>query len=130
MFLALCIAECEDDLICDLAETYNIYEYERLPQTLVAAFCVGLRDGSRVKMRLLKQKLTLEQILLARIADELAFISWSKTIDGQKNRNRPKSIYESLLHPEQEENDDYNSYASGEEFMEAWRKIMEDKQNG
>lgn len=130
MFLAFCIVECEDELICDLAETYCIYDYEGLPPNKVAAFCFGLKDDSRVKMRVSKQRITLDQMLLARIADELAFIAWSKTVDGQKNRNRPASILESLMHPGNEKNEDYNSYASGEEFAAAWRKIMEDKQDG
>ena len=130
MFLAFCIAECEDELTCDLAETYSIYDYEGLPPNKVAAFCFGLKNDSRVKMFVSKQKIPMNQLLLARIADELAFIAWSKTVDGQKNRNRPKSILESLLHTEQEKEVDYTSYATGAEFMAAWRKIMEDKQNG
>lgn len=127
MFLAYCIAECEDELICDLAETYHIYDYEGLPPIKVAAFCFGLKDDSRVKMRISNQRITLNQMLLARIADELAFISWSKTVDGQKNRNRPQSVLESLMQANKEIEEENNSYATGNDFMDAWHKIMEDK---
>lgn len=130
MFLAFCIAECKDLLICDLAETYHIYDYEKLLPNMVAAFCIGLKDDSRIKMHIANQRITLNQKLLARIADELTFIAWSKTVDGQKNRNRPKSILESLLNPEQEKETENTSYATGADFMEAWQKITEDKNNG
>ena len=33
----------EDALICDLAETYQIYDYKSLPAYMVATFSVGLR---------------------------------------------------------------------------------------
>jgi len=35
----------EDALVCDLAETYGIYNYRSLPATLVATFSVGLREN-------------------------------------------------------------------------------------
>lgn len=79
-------------------------------------------------MHVANQKIPLNSILLARIADELSFISWTKTVDGQKNRNRPKSILDSLLHPKQETENENNCYTSGAEFEEAWRKITEGKQ--
>ena len=42
------IAIDEDALICDLAETYQIYDYRRLPVQTVAVFSLGLRDNSRI----------------------------------------------------------------------------------
>ena len=74
--------------------------------------------------------LTLEQMLLGRIADELALIFWTKTKDGQKNRNRPKPILESLMHPNGKKENDNASYASGEEFMKAWHVINGGQPNG
>ena len=35
------IAVDENALICDLAETYGIYNYRQLPPTLVAVFSLG-----------------------------------------------------------------------------------------
>lgn len=83
----------------------------------------GLSENSRTIRELTGQKLSLEQILLARAVDELAFISWSKTKDGQKNRNRPESILNKLLHPEQDT--EINGYASGDDFMQAWLDITQ-----
>ena len=49
----------EDALICDLAETYQIYDYKSLPAYMVATFSVGLRENSRIKMKLSNQPITL-----------------------------------------------------------------------
>lgn len=46
------IAKDEDALICDLAETYRIFDYRSLPLKTVATFSVGLRENSRIKMSL------------------------------------------------------------------------------
>lgn len=41
----------ESAVICDLAETYSIFDYKSLPVLTVATFCVGLRENSRIKMK-------------------------------------------------------------------------------
>ena len=40
-----------DALICDLAETYHIYDMRSLPLQTVATLSAGLRDDSRIKMK-------------------------------------------------------------------------------
>lgn len=69
-------------------------------------------------------KLTLEQSLLAVMADSLAFIAWSKTKDGQEGRNRPKSMYSALM-GEREQDKEVVAFDSVEEFEEMRRKIVE-----
>ena len=86
----------EDALICDLAETYQIYDYRQLPADMVAVFSVGLRENSRIRMSLSEEKLTIEQTMLAGILDRLSILLWSKTKDGQKGINQPKSIIDSV----------------------------------
>ena len=66
-------------------------------------------------------KITLEQSLMARMADELAFQSWAKTKDGQKNRNRPKSILQALTSDHDDENE---VFTTPEDFREAWERIV------
>lgn len=39
-----------DELTCDMAETYGIFDIKRVPASLAATLAVGLRDDSRVKM--------------------------------------------------------------------------------
>lgn len=113
----------EDALVCDLAETYHLFDYRQLPLTKVAVFALGLRDDSRIKMRMSRSKINLEQMLLASISDKLAFILWSKTEDGQRNRNRPQSILDILVNEEKESN--VLAFNSGDDFMEARRKLIE-----
>lgn len=117
---------CEDDLICDFAEYYGIYDYRALPADCAATLCAGLREPSRVMMRLAGAKISLREALFARMVDELAFISWTKTKDGQKNRNRPKSVLASLT---TEKVVEHESFTSAEDFNAEWERIIRSANN-
>lgn len=90
------IAVDRSALICDLAETYGIFDLKALPVDLLATLSVGLREDSRIKMKIAGTKVNPELLLLAAAVDRLTFLAWSKTGDGQKGRRRPKSIVEML----------------------------------
>lgn len=117
---------CEDDLICDFAEYYRVYDYRALPADYAATLCAGLREPSRVMMRLAGAKISLREALFARMLDELAFISWTKTKDGQKNRNRPKSVLASLT---TEKVVEHESFTSAEDFNAEWERIIRSANN-
>lgn len=121
----------EDALICDLAETYQIYDYKQLPLTQVAVFAYGLRDDSRIKQIMSNQIVPLETTLLASIVDRLSLSLWLQTKDGQKGVNRPASIAEMLTKNNKEESDerDYLVFESGEDF-ENYRKALLAKTGG
>lgn len=110
----------EDALICDFAETYRIYDYKGLPVKLTATLAVGLRDDSRIKMKLSGAKAPTEIILLASAVDRLSLLVWMQSKDAQKGRNRPKSFLESV-YPQKTDN---TSYESGEDFMKARNKLI------
>lgn len=114
----------EDALICDLAETYGIYDYRQLPVKQVAVFCCGLRESSRIKMKMNHQHVPFETLLLSGIADKVNLLLWSKTKDGQKGINRPESISTHLL-PEKEKETDIAVFSSGEEFERMRNAIIE-----
>lgn len=61
----------EDALICDLAETYQVYDYGSLPLKLVATLSAGLRENSRIMMKLADMPASQNTILLASIADRI-----------------------------------------------------------
>lgn len=105
----------EDALVCDLAETYGIYDYRSLPIDLVATFSIGLRDDSRIKLKLSGSKQSLETMLLASAVDRLSMLVWAKSRDGQRNRNKPKSIVEELTNGG-ERNDNIRVFSTPEEF--------------
>ena len=115
----------EDALICDLAETYGIFDYESLPVQTVATLSIGLRGDSRINRAAAGTKLRLTDTLLATVADYLALILWAKTKDGQKNRNRPKSIRDALENGNKKDND-IIGFNSPEEF-EAMRESLLDE---
>ncbi|QOG25517.1 DUF5361 domain-containing protein [Streptococcus sp. KS 6] len=117
------IATDEDALICDLAETYHIYDYRQLPIHMVAAFSAGLRDDSRIKMILSGQKVSFDKLLRATVVDRLGILIWQKTKDGQKNRNRPQSIVE-LLTAELKERKEI-AFESGKDFEEYRRQLLD-----
>lgn len=122
MLLALALDKAEDELLCDLAEVYHIYDFRELPLMTVASFLYGLKDSSRTKMKLSGSKIDLQTMLQAMMADCLNFLVWAKTEAAQKNKNRPKSILNLLLG--QEEDQKVEGFRSGEEFDEMRRKLM------
>lgn len=122
MGLALVLAQYEGELICDLAQYYHILDYQSLSPVLVATFLIGLPNDSRVKMALSGQKISMETALLARMADDIAFLAWARTKDAEKNRNRPKSILQALM-GENEKPEEYESFKSSVDFEKRWKEL-------
>lgn len=116
------IATDETALICDLAETYGIFDYEQLPANTVAAFSVGLRQDSRIKMSMSGQKLPFDTILLAGLVDRLSILIWQNTKDGQKGSNKPTSLVETLT-AEPKEREEV-AFESGEDFERTWNELL------
>lgn len=112
-----------DALECDLAEYYHIYEMRELPVYKVALFSCGLGEDSRIMRKMNNIECTLEQILLASAVDRLSYLVWSKTKDAERNRNRPKSILETLLNNNKE--DEIMSFKDGQAFDEMRKRILE-----
>jgi hypothetical protein len=118
----------ENALICDLAETYQIYDYRQLPPLLVAVFSCGLRADSRIKMMMSNQVVPLGTLLMASLNDKLAILLWSKTKDGQNGRKRPTSILETLTSKQVSRKE--ISFNSGEEFEQMRKKLVERAKGG
>lgn len=114
---------CKDALICDLAETYGIFNYKGLPVETLATLVCGLRDNSRTKMFLADAKVDVNTVLLGTIADRLALLVWMQTEDGHKGRNRPKSVVETWF---DNKDNDVMTFASLEDF-EAYRQSIIEK---
>lgn len=123
MVLAKMLQLDEDAIICDLAETYNIYDYRQLPALRVAVFVCGLRSDSRIMMKISESKLPLDTLLLAGVADRLSIMIWQNTKDGQKGKNQPISIVDQLTRKQVEREE--LSFESGKDFEIAKSKILE-----
>ena len=113
----------EDALICDLAETYSIYDYRQLPPKTVAVFSCGLKDDSRIKMKISGNSVSLEIFLLANISDGIRGLLWTKSKDAEKGRNQPTPILE-MLYPDKTKQQDTRVFHSGEEFEKEREKLM------
>lgn len=120
MALAKMISVDRNALICDMAETYHIYDLRGLPARTLATLAFGLRADSRIKMRLSDQQLRVNTILLAAIADRLGLLVWAQTEDGRRARNRPQSIIDALTGAE----DAPQGYSTPEEFEAERRRII------
>lgn len=109
-------------LICDLAETYHIYDYKSLPLSRVAIFAVGLRENSRIKMKMNGMKYPFNTMLLAFVADRLSLLAWMNTKDGANGQNKPKSILSQML--ETEDTSDIEAFNTPEEFERRRNEIL------
>lgn len=86
----------EDSLICDLAETYHIYDYRQLSPRAVAVFALGLKADSRIMLKLAGLNVPINTLLLAQIVDSINTLVWMNSSDCKNKNKRPKSIAEAL----------------------------------
>ena len=117
------INENEDALICDLAETYHIYDYRSLPARTVATLAVGLRNDSRIKMHLSGEPLTFEQLMMVKIYDLLNWLAWTKTKKAENGHGMPERL-EDRIRKSSREKSDVVEFDSGEEFKRARDRMI------
>lgn len=109
------VAEDEHALICDLAETYGIYDYHKLPARTVAILATGLREDSRIFQKMAKMPANRTTILLASIADRIGILNASLT--GAKE---PDSIIDAIFGTESKKSkNNVMGFNSPEEFERA-----------
>lgn len=119
------IAADEQALICDLAETYQIYDYKSLPPSKVATFSVGLRENSRIKMKLSGAKASQDILIGSIIADRLGLMLWAMTEDGKNGTNRPPQLLEIILGIQSGKNSDNLIFDTPEAFENARKELLE-----
>lgn len=101
-----------DALLCDLAETYNVYDLKALPVSTLARLSCGLRENSRIKVKMSGARAPFDTLLMLAVLDELRWLHWSKTKDAQKNRNTPKSMLSQFLNDDEK----ITSFKTSDEF--------------
>ena len=107
-----------DALICDMAETYHIYDLRSLPVKTIAILAVGLRSDSRVKMKMAEMKRIPPSVSLVRIADEIALLSHALV---GKEGSPPPNLLQDVMHERQQETAGFSSI---EEFEAARQRIL------
>lgn len=101
-------------LICDLAETYGIYNYQAMRPSLIATLTVGLPESSRVMRKYSGINLTIDQMLLAMIEDSLNGLRWS--LGGKKHAKKPQSIFKLLMERDKKKKDELMSFQTPEDY--------------
>lgn len=124
MALAGILSAARDELICDMAEVYHVYDLKALPVRTLAALALGLGHNSRIWAKLNGYEAKWSDIILAMIADRLSLLCWFQTEDGHKGENRPAMLTPQLLGTsDQSEEKKYQTYESGADFMAAWNAL-------
>ena len=117
----------EEALICDFAETYGIYNYRELPLLLCATYAVGLRENSRIKMKMTESEMGLTDTLLAGIFDRLSLLVYAQTADAQKGINYPKLIMSSITDKKDKPS---QGFATGEDYEKERKRILQSIKKG
>ena len=112
----------EDALICDLAETYHVFDYRSLPIKTAATLAAGLRDNSRIRLKAAGVPVGLDSILLAQIADRVEAFRYGFTDHKGKE---PESLVKILL-GEDKKDTDTRTFDSGDELKKALARVRGD----
>lgn len=113
----------EDALVCDFAETYQIYDYRSLPLRLAATLAAGLRDDSRIKMLAAGMPVTQEELLLAAIADRVELFRYGFTKDAERGLHAPQSLVEKMCGMN-DKSREIAAFGSPEAFEKARERIL------
>ena len=111
----------QDALICDLAETYHIYDMRALPVLTLARLSCGLGINSRIRMKMRNAAIPFETMVLVAIFDDIRWLRWAKTRDAQKHRNAPESLLAKIL--DQDTKSNVLTFKTSEEFRKKWAEI-------
>lgn len=84
----------EDAVFCDLAETYHLFDWSAVSIPTLARLASGLRDDSRIMLKLSGQRVPIERLLLAMVADNTAYTAWANT---KAARDNPESVPERIV---------------------------------
>lgn len=117
-----------DALLCDLAETYHIYSLDALPLPTVAILAAGLRDNSRIKLKMAGTLYTTTDTLLGGILDRLSLLVYANTKDAVKGRNYPAMVTDTMYAKKPTE--EIQGFASGKDFDDYRRRLIEEVTNG
>lgn len=111
----------ENALICDLAETYHILDYRSHSVQLIATLSAGLRENSRIKLRISEMPVSQETLLLATIADRVEMFRYG--FADQKKNDAPVSIVETLYGNTKKNTKGVKGFDTADEFESALAKL-------
>lgn len=107
------IALDEDAVICDLAETYHVFNYRALPLSTVATLVSGLRENSRIRSKLAGYRAGFDTVMTVRALDILENLRWMLSDKGRHGEDPPKMMLPFYL---EQKGNDTGRFASADEF--------------
>lgn len=96
------LREAHDELLCDFAEYYHIYDLRKHSVQYIAILAKGLRPEARTKMKISKSEVTYDKLALATLIDGVNILIWQNTKGGRTGKNRPQSVVDRLIKRETE----------------------------
>ena len=108
--------------ICDMAETYHVFDYKALPVDLLVTLASGLRENSRIRCKMANLPISMDTFFIAGIHDLVSLLWWGQTTAGRENRNRPEALLPHLLGKHEDEKK-LETYLSGDDFKAAWNAL-------
>ena len=117
------LSKDEDALICDMAETYHVLDIWALPVETLAVLASGLRDNSRIKMKIAGINYIPMEMVVPRIADCVSLLLYSFTKDAKYKRNMP-TMFTDIMAGKKTKTDDLMTFSTGAEFMAARERII------
>lgn len=112
------LAADRDALVCDMAETYHIYDMRALPVATLATLACGLRDDSRIKLKLAGWKYLPPFSMLVSIHDILAQVFHSAKSDT------PPVLFADIMTGAVEQAPHYQGFDTVEDFERARARFI------
>jgi hypothetical protein len=111
------MAKYPDELTCDMAETYGVFDIKRVPVKLLATLAVGLRDDSRVMMAKRGARVDDKTLLLAQIVDMLG------GTNPKSEQSLTMQCFVQPAEPVQAPKEQYEIFDSPEAFKKRWAEL-------
>lgn len=117
--------EDQTALVCDLAETYHIFDMRAYSARFIATLACGLKADSRIKTKMAGvQLLPPNSLLYALIVDEIRALKWALVGDKSQKPTYITELMEKGL-PKKE----IQGFRTAEEFERRRRELIE-RMNG
>ena len=110
--------------MCDFAQYYNIYDYERLPVETAAVLACGLPPESRTVRKISGVPCGIDTQILAAVFDRVNALVYARTKDARHGRNRPKSLLAELLGRDAAAGEKPRGFKSAADFEAARKRCM------
>lgn len=124
MTLAVMYAHYHDELVCDMAETYHVFDLRALPVETLATLAVGLRENSRVKMKMAGIRYIPMEVVLSEFFDTYII----RNTPGEK-RGSLKLLSDALMNKGDQAARKNMAFRSGEDFMRVHAALFNGVEN-